>query len=334
MAAIYQNPTTERVKDVANQYLRHTRMAGPDNIIALCPFHQDSSPSFAMNIHNGLYICYACGEKGNLRSFLTKMGMTSDQIQHSYGKTLEDLKRNAPPPKDPTKFDVVMEPTRHIPEDLLGLFYVNDAELVETARQVLELDLSLEILRRFEVGIDKKHQRVTFPLRDLRGNLVGISGRAMHEDQAERYKVYRAEYRDWDLPPYDTDKNHLLWNAHRVYPETMRISKPTTKTLVEGFKAAMWLTQAGVPHVVALMTKTMSGHQRQILERMGGPYTLMLDNDEPGVEGTINVSRELIGTCGVLKIVEYEEEQPTAVPLEELLELVQSATDYNEMLLS
>lgn len=34
---------------------------------ALCPFHQDTSPSFSVNIRKGLYICYACGAKGNLK---------------------------------------------------------------------------------------------------------------------------------------------------------------------------------------------------------------------------------------------------------------------------
>ncbi|NBO55083.1 MAG: hypothetical protein EBU84_10945, partial [Actinobacteria bacterium] len=33
---------------------------------AVCPFHEDTSPSFSVNIRKGLYICYACGAKGNM----------------------------------------------------------------------------------------------------------------------------------------------------------------------------------------------------------------------------------------------------------------------------
>ncbi len=32
----------------------------------LCPYHEDSSPSFSINVRKGLFICYACGAKGNM----------------------------------------------------------------------------------------------------------------------------------------------------------------------------------------------------------------------------------------------------------------------------
>lgn len=337
MADIQANPTTERVKQAAHQYLKKARMAGPNNVIALCPFHQDASPSFAMNIHNGLYICYACGAKGNFRTFLKGMGLSKNDIDLHYGKTLEDLKRNTPPPPDPNLPTVTYDEHERPPEDLLGLFHVrDDDELKHVANKVLELDLDLLTLRRFEVGVDKKHNRVTFPLRDLRGNFVGVSGRAMSSDQSPRYKVYREEYKTWGLPAYDTDKSHLLWNAHRVYPEVVSRTLPQGESIVvvEGFKGAMWLSQAGVPNVVALMTKTLSWTQRWILLRFGGPYTLMLDNDEAGMEGTVYVSSELQKTCGSVRVVEYEQRQPTDVPLEDIRQLIETASDCNDMLLS
>jgi DNA primase len=327
MATTYKSPSTERVLETAHQYLKKIRMAGPDNIIALCPFHDDSSPSFAMNIHNGLYICYACGEKGAFRTFLTKIGLTTEQIRVNYGRTLEELKKNAPPPPDPLQPGIIVDSNKHIPEDLLGIFH-------RCPEDLLAEGFTEEVLQDFGVGVDIAHHRITFPLRDLQGNLVGISGRAMLAEQEERYKVYRNEYRTWDLPPYDTEKSVLLWNAHRVHPVVMRSLQPAPVVLVEGFKACMWLTQAGVPRVVALMTKTMSWAQKLILQDMGGPYILMLDNDEAGVEGTVYVSKELHKACNDVRVGEYEENQPTDVPLEDVLQLIDSATDYNEMTLS
>lgn len=315
-----------RVVEIARQFLQKIRPAGPDNFIALCPFHDDTSPSFCMSIHSGLYICYACAEKGTFRSFLTKLGATPQDLKFKYGKTLEDLRRNQPPPPNPLKPEVVMEPNRHIPEDLLGVF--NRCPL-----GLLEEGFDEAILKEFGVGVDVTHDRVTYPLRDLQGHLVGISGRSLHDDVEPRYKVYLEEYRKWDLPPYQTDKRLLLWNAYRIYPEVMRASDRPRVVIVEGFKACMWLKQAGIKYVVALMTREMSRAQKWILERMGGSYVLMLDNDAPGITGTINVAAELLKSAPV-RVVEYDGRQPTDVPLHELPGLVESAASYDDIALS
>lgn len=316
---------TEKVVDVVKQHLFKVREAGPTNLIALCPFHDDRSPSFAINIQNGLWLCYACGESGNFRSFLLKLGMAPDFVQRNFGHTIKRLKENAPPPPDPTKPGYIAEPLKHVPESLLGIFHRCPMKLVEEG-------FSKATLKQFGIGVDLVHKRITFPLRDLVGNLVGISGRALDEGNTKRYKVYDTEYEQWELPKYHTEKSLLLWNAHKLLPEFDGASG-TRLVIVEGFKACMWLHQAGITNVAALMTKTMSWAQLQIIQRLSNAYTLMLDNDDPGTDGTVKICRELEKTARDIRIVEYAERQPTDVPLDEIPELVESATDYMEMVL-
>jgi putative DNA primase/helicase len=52
------------------QYLQ-LRGSGSE-VTALCPFHNDKSPSLSINMQTGLYVCHACGEKGNPQTFLEK----------------------------------------------------------------------------------------------------------------------------------------------------------------------------------------------------------------------------------------------------------------------
>lgn len=318
---------SQKVMDALDQFVDGPiRMAGPTNAIMRCPFHNDNSPSFAMNTQNGLYICYACGEKGTFYGFLLKVGLTRDQIRHHYNRTLKELRENLPPPPDPSNPGVVVHDTNaHIPGDILGIFH-------KCPEALLEEGFDEETLLHFEVGVDEIHSRITFPLRDLHGNLVGISGRDMTESSDMRYKVYKDEYRQWELPPYDTDKSNLLWNSHRVFPEVMKAAN-TPVVIVEGFKANMWVWQAGVPLVVALMTKTMSWAQRWILQKMGGPYVLMLDNDDAGIEGTVTIGRELSKFSPQVSIVEYDARQPDGIPRQEVQGLIQSAVDYQVMAL-
>jgi DNA primase len=318
---------SDKVLSTLEQYIDGPiRKAGPTNVIMRCPFHTDNSPSFAMNTQNGLYICYACGEKGTFNSFLRKVGLTSDEIRYHYGQTLKSLKDNLPPPPDPTKPGVVVHDTNaHIPGDILGMFHKCPEDLLDDG-------FDEETLLHFGIGVDEYHNRTTYPLRDLHGNLVGISGRARLEHMESRYKVYKEEYRHWELPPYDTDKSNLLWNAHVVFPEVMKASNVPI-VIVEGFKACMWVWQAQVPNVVGLMTKTLSWAQRWILQKMGGPFILMLDNDDAGIDGTITISKELATFCPDVRIVEYDALQPDGVPREEVKGLIQSATDYQLMAL-
>lgn len=301
------------------------RRAGGENMMIRCPFHEDNSPSFCMNVSNGLFICYGCGVEGNFRTFLSKLGMSPQDIRHQYGVTLQRLADTKLPERDLARPKVVMPSNRHIDEDLLGLF---DG----VPEKLLKEGFSEKILREFGIGLDKHHNRITFPLRDIEGNLVGISGRALNINQEPRYKVYQEEYKVWDLPPYNTDKGNLLWNGHTLFQPLQFMNGRPQVVLVEGFKAAMWVRQAGVPFVAAFMTKRMSAAQKWILERMGGEYILMLDNDAAGIDGTINVSRQLNkGT--VVRIVEYDGLQPTDVPLELIPELIARSCSYNSIML-
>ncbi len=326
MNDIPDDPVIAKVRETVDKHLKRVRMSGSNNIVALCPFHDDSNPSFSMSLVNGLFICFSCGEKGNFRKFLAQIGMQPAEIKYHFGQTLEKLKRNAPPPPDPTKPGVVMEPNRHIPEELLGIFNHTPTALVDEGFEE-------GVLQHFQVGIDHKHARMTFPIRDLHGHLVGISGRAMHDDQEPKYKIYDKEYVAYDLPPYDTDKGLCLWNAHNIYQQMRNRVTHDPIVIVEGFKACMWLQQAGVPFVVALMTKRMSWAQQWMLSRMGSRFIVMLDNDEPGIEGTVNVTRTLAKQSMDVRVVEYDAAQPTDVPREDVLSVVNGATPYDLLLL-
>jgi DNA primase len=59
------------------------RSVSGDELVCLCPFHGDSSPSLWANKSKGLWICYACGERGSTNSLLRKLGMTVPSVTPS-----------------------------------------------------------------------------------------------------------------------------------------------------------------------------------------------------------------------------------------------------------
>ncbi|MBR3647281.1 MAG: DNA primase [Paludibacteraceae bacterium] len=62
---------TMRIEEVVGDYITLRRRGV--NLIGLCPFHEERTPSFNVNPPRGIYKCFGCGEHGNAISFVMKM---------------------------------------------------------------------------------------------------------------------------------------------------------------------------------------------------------------------------------------------------------------------
>jgi DNA primase len=318
---------SSEILELAQKYLRKVKNCGNDNIMAICPFHRDPvnggdehTASFTMSLTRGLYHCFSCHESGPLGKFLKQMGVSSARIATEYKYVLEDVERFRSTKPNPLRVTVAAEP---LPEGLLGLFDSCPTRLLNEGYEE-------SLLAKLDIGFDKRHQRITFPLRDEQGRLVGISGRTV-TDERPRYKVYDTEYLAFDLPARETKKRALLWNLHSVYP-AVYLGRDGEKSVVvvEGFKACMKLLQAGIINVVALLGSHMSLEQQWTIERLGADAVyLMLDNDDAGYEGRVNAGRALSKALSDVRIVEYEADQPSDLDGEGIHEALHGATEYH-----
>lgn len=179
--------------------------------------------------------------------------------------------------------------------------------------------------------MDTVHQRITFPLRDLEGVLVGISGRDYTNTSPAKYKVYdHYEYIRLGYPIHDTHRSHLLWNGHAVFPLLFHRKMPII--VVEGFKACMKVMQAGFHNVVAILGNKVSDRQRWQLERMGTEVWLWLDNNWPGLSGQVSSAMKF---GAPVRIVEYPDarEQPSDLSSEEIQLALSRVRDFTRWLL-
>lgn len=320
------------VYSLAKQYLRRVRRSGPYDIMSVCPFHrkadgsEEKTPSFALSLLKGVFFCHACHVRGNLHTFLRNLGVTRSVIDTQYRDLIDEASKNLPPPPDALNPKLYELPS--IPEAVLGLLdYCPNA--------LLSAGFTQQTLFHFEVGYDRWHLRMTFPLRDIKGQLVGISGRA--EDGIKpRYKVYTTEYETWGLPAAaEPDRRCVLYNVDKIYP-SVYFKNPTDEivVVVEGFKACMWLWQAGIRNVVALLGTYLSWEHKWILEHLGAPVYLFLDNNYAGRDGTIKAADALAKSLNV-HVVNYparleddEDAQPDSCTVDEVLESIGSAPTY------
>lgn len=312
------------VLEVVRNNLRRVKRSGADHVIAVCPFHrkddgsEEANPSFTMSLTRGLYFCFTCQEKGNLQSFLRKIGMPHGYIDRHFSGLIKALSDSYE-----RKVDLGRSPplaSNPLPESLLGLFDYCPLGLLNEG-------FDEDLLKEYDVGFDKDHMRITFPLRDMHGSLVGISGRTV-VDEFPKYKLYDHEYRKWGYPAHRTDKRIVLWNFHRVYPNAF-YKKQSNVLLVEGFKACLWLIQNGFQDSVALLGVHISNEQKLMLEHLGATVYVMLDNNVWGRRGTVRVASALAKSLDV-RIVDYNEEkaQPSDLTAEEINTAVTNSKDY------
>lgn len=300
--------------------------------MAICPFHmkadgsEEKKPSFAMSLNNGLWFCHSCQSSGNLYTFLRDLGLSRTQIDITYKPLIEAATDNAPAKLDPLRPKAIFSDSP-IEESLLGIFDYYPKDLVDSG-------FTPTTLNHFGVGFDTTHLRATYPLRDLAGNLIGISGRSV-TDQWPKYKLYTKEFTTWGLEErLEPDKRGILWNAHVLYPQVYFQTNPEYIVVVEGFKACMKVWQSGIKNVVALLGTYMSDEHKWILERMGAEVRLFLDNNTPGVTGTLHTAKRLKKSLRVRvvnypdRLVENENAQPDDCTPEEIQQQVQQATEY------
>lgn len=317
----------------AERHLRYIKMSGQDNIGGPCPFHKggrEKNPSFYINLNTGLFHCHACKTSGTFIQFLKRMNTPSTIID-----SIMDLGRREPQYRP--KMKVHSGVGSHIlNESLLGVFQYCPVDLVNEG-------FDEELLRDLEIGFDIEALRITFPIRDIQGNLVGLSGRTV-QDAFPRYKVYKskdflrfapddaetvARYKTYEI------KNHdYLWNMHNVFPSAF-FGGLDTVILVEGYKACLWLLQNGYNNAIALQGSSLTRTQGQILGRLGVTVILFLDNDQAGKEGTYTTGWWLRRRGMDVKAVMYpewcsENTQPDDLDEPVIHEVIRAAKDWHE----
>jgi DNA primase len=300
------------------------------NVLTKCPFHkggQETKPSFSVNADKGLFHCFTCHVAGDIKYLLRLLGMTRSQIDAEVSTIQPELDANRRIleferttfflREDPFKAPVVL------PEELLGMYDWCPTSLVEAG-------FDPALLQDMEIGYDRNLLRVTYPIRDMFGNLAGISGGRTLPTQQPKYLVYQGSRRDpggrvipgdfgqmfdEEFPGYQCENHDYLWNFHRVFTRALEAvsEEDSTIYLVEGYKACLWMLQHGYHNTIALMGSYASDKQQKMLHRLGGTIVLMLDNDKAGREGTKRIGKLLWRPLyGRLKVARYPEDDVQA----------------------
>ncbi len=237
--------------------------------------------------------------------------------------------------------------------------YLWDAPKAERARAYLaDRGLSEDVLRRFGVGMapspwdqvltgsqragfkvdellaaglilkgrqgghyDRFRNRITFPIRDQRGRVLGFGARALSPDSQPKYmnspegELYR--------------KSHTLYGIDRARGP---IAKARRAIVVEGYTDVLALHQAGVEEAVAIMGTAITPEQITMLAGLTESVVLALDADRAGADAMIRAQKVAGGKSLELRVAAMPEGEDPADMLQEgsvdrFMKLVDEAVD-------
>lgn len=314
------------IVDIISGYLQVSSKG--KNYVALCPFHNDHSPSLIISPEKQIFNCFTCRTGGNVFSFVMKYENVSfaeavSIVAKKVGFNLKNdvfVKSENKYSKDHEIYEYAMK------------YYLNNINTTDGSKArdyLLKRGINETIIKEFKLGysgsskdtfyklatnkgwdietlnklglINKVNEnvydtfinRIVIPIENLKGEVVGFTGRIFNgEDNTAKY-----------LNTKETEifkKSSLLFNYHNA---KNYIRDRKSVIVVEGNMDAIKMSAKGFKNVVALMGVALSNEQIDILKRLKVPVILMLDNDNAGEEATIKNGESLINSGVDTKVV-------------------------------
>ena len=300
------------------------------NYFALCPFHDDHNPSMSISPDKQIYTCFVCGAHGNVFNFVMDYEHVSfidavKMIGRRVGVNI-DLPTQYKKPKEKGLEDL------YNIYDIANKFYQNNLSTKEgsDAREYLSnRDFKEDVIKEFGIGLSlnnklssmllKKYdkdilirsgicnesggnifdaftERIMFPLWDIDGNVVGVSGR-----------IYKAKASSKYVNSKESDifkKGKLIYNYHRAKEE---VRKKKFVLVVEGFMDVIALYKVGIKNVVAMMGTAVTNEQANLLKRLSTNIFLCFDGDSAGNMATMSCANELTKVGITPKVIRLPE---------------------------
>ncbi len=293
------------IADVVSGYVKLTKRSGA-NLFGLCPFHSEKTPSFSVSTDKQIYHCFGCGKGGGVINFIMEvenlsypdavrvlakragLAVPEEERDENYSRRERMLELN----RDAARFffshlnssegktakDYIAK--REISPAMVrgfGLGFAPDSwdALVKamtnkgyTKPELLDAGLA-RASKKGNGGIyDTFRNRLMFPVIDVRGSVIGFSGRILDDGE----------------PKYMNSPETLVFNKSRNL-FAMNLAKKSKKgyiILSEGNIDVVALHQAGFDCAVASLGTSLTPEQARLISRYTNEVVIAYDGDNAG----------------------------------------------------
>ncbi len=287
----------------------------------LCPFHDDRRPSFRLSETTGRYKCWACGEHGDIFTWVMKtQNLTFRESVEILAQRAGVILRHRKPE------DVSLRQMHQAAMKEALVFFREELTRSSSARAYCEArGLGAEIVDAWELGyapdvgsalavhlqkkgfklaeceklflvqedgrggyFDKFRSRLIFPIRDEKGDLVAFGGRILGDGHPKYINSS-------DTPLYR--KSRVLYGLYKAKDVPGGKQPPV---LCEGYLDVIACHAAGVKTAVASLGTALSEEHAKLLSRWSRTQsvTILYDADEAGQKAAARAS-DILETEGL-----------------------------------
>lgn len=233
---------------------------GSDSYAAHCPLHIDKTSSLFITPSKNMFHCFSCNKGGNIINWLMAYENMSfsdavDKVSNLIGVDVKHLKQC-----DSMKiYKTIKKLTENNKKVRSQRQILDDREIDkykdEIPQEWVDEGIDPQIMKKFNIRIDDKANRIVYPVYDSNFNLIGIKGRTRYEN----FKVL-------GIPKY--------CNYFKIgttdYFEGMKITfdkiNKTKKCIIfEGLKSVMKAYGWGYDYAIAAETSYLNNDQVKLL---------------------------------------------------------------------
>jgi DNA primase len=295
------------IVDVVSGYVRLGKKSG-SNMFGLCPFHSERTPSFSVNPDRQIYHCFGCGKGGGVINFIMEIENFSfpeavEFLAKRVGMELPEQSNDAETRRRSKMLAVNKDAARYFRDQLstpagaAARRYIAERQIGDRAVKIFGLGYApkgwtglLDAMHAkgytdfelFDAGLvskgkrggyyDKFRDRLMFPVIDIRGEVIGFSGRILSGDG----------------PKYMNSPETLVFNKSRnlFAMNLAKKSKCGYIILAEGNVDVVSLHQAGFDSAVASLGTSLTPEQARLLSRFTNEVIIAYDNDGAGIKAS------------------------------------------------
>ncbi len=303
---------TAKIEEVVGEVIQLKRRG--TNLIGLCPFHNEKTPSFTVSPSKNIFKCFGCGKGGGTVQFvmenqaigfieaikhlaskykielpeitLSQEDLIAGQKNESYyilnsfaadyySNQLHKTNRGKSIALSYFKQRGFLDST--IEKFNLGWADIKEHDLFDAARK-----MGYEATLLDEVGLTKNKKdffrnRVIFPIHNSSGKVIAFAGRILSTTSKG--------------PKYLNSPETAIFNKRKslygIYHAKSSIRKMDNCYLVEGYTDVIALHQAGIENVVASSGTSLTEEQISLIKRHTENITMLFDGDQAGLTAAL-----------------------------------------------
>ncbi len=295
------------IDQIASSYVDLKRRG--KNLVGLCPFHNEKTPSFNIYPENNSFYCFGCGKGGGVFQFV--MGVENLAFQDAVRWLAQKAGMTVPEEGVDDSLSRMRTRILEINRESGRFFYqiLISQEGAPGMEYLRRRGLDLKTIRRFGLGYapdsgfalvnhlkergytpaelqasdmariskrgnlyDRYRGRVMFPIFDLRGNVVAFGGRILTDEKPKYINTS-------DTPVYHKSSGLFAMNFAKDSGSRQLI-------LAEGYMDVIALHRAGFTNAIASLGTSLTEEQARIIRRYADEAVICYDSDEAGQRAT------------------------------------------------